>query len=132
MRTKLVWLLLVVAALLLTACTALADEILQPVRPTATATPTVTPTVTPQAVARVPIQHIAPTAAPEPACVVDTGLDGDGWLNIRKDATEQSAILATVPDGTRLVVLTTGAWAKVQWGGNLTGYVNAKYCKTTE
>jgi len=123
-KTKTFPLLVVVAALLLTACTALADEILQPVRPTATATPTETP----QAAETVPMDPTGPTVTPEPACVVVTGLDGDGWLNIRKAATEQSAILATVPDGTRLVVLTPGAWAKVRWG-NLTGYVNATYCE---
>jgi hypothetical protein len=68
------------------------------------------------------------TLSPTPSvCIVDTGLHGDGWLNIRARPTVQSAILVTVPDGTALAIIHPGTWSQVRFG-DLTGWVNTTYC----
>ena len=116
--TKIPFILLLAFAL--GACTAIADEMLEPIRPTVTATATQTPTEAPR-------KQTTPIPTPEPSCTVETGMSGGGWLNIREHPTEKSRILATVPDGTELTIITPGAWLKVRREA-LTGYVNATFC----
>jgi uncharacterized protein YgiM (DUF1202 family) len=73
-----------------------------------------------------------PPAPPAPPVTIDANAtivtNGSG-LNLRADANTDSAILISIPNGTRVQVLTHGAiWSRVQ-AGAWTGYMYTKYLK---
>lgn len=57
----------------------------------------------------------------------DAVIDGAGYVNLRAEASTESAILTTLDEGTELTVLSVAdEWCYVAWGDS-TGYVNASY-----
>ena len=77
-----------------------------------------------------PVGNKMPTLTPEPVCTVRTGIEA-GAVNIRSCAGVDCAILTQATEGDRLTVLAPGAWVKVQ-AGEVTGWVNSKFCEVTK
>jgi uncharacterized protein YgiM (DUF1202 family) len=93
--------------------------------PTSTAAVTARPTVTaaPGPTAR-PIQ--LPT--PSPTCQVRTGIPA-GFLNMRRGAGVQFAVIRVLDEGEILKVIQRAAWLKVIDEEGQQGFVNARYCE---
>jgi uncharacterized protein YgiM (DUF1202 family) len=73
-----------------------------------------------------PVQPVQPLPPITPNATIVT--NGSG-LNLRADASTDSAILISIPNGTRVEVLTHGAiWSRVQ-AGAWTGYMYSEYLK---
>ncbi|MDR0897147.1 MAG: SH3 domain-containing protein [Oscillospiraceae bacterium] len=74
-----------------------------------------------------PVQPVAPVMPIAPITPNATIVTNGSGLNLRADASTDSAILISIPNGTRVQVLTHGAiWSRVQ-AGAWTGYMYSKY-----
>jgi uncharacterized protein YgiM (DUF1202 family) len=68
------------------------------------------------------------TAVRADTCQVRTGIP-DGSLNLRAGAGMRYAVIEVLEEGQVLTVLARGAWLRVRTRGDLTGFVNAKFCR---
>jgi hypothetical protein len=70
---------------------------------------------------------ILPSITPMPSCRVNAGIDG-GAVNVRACPGVECAIVGNVFDGDALLLLEGGEWAQIQ-AGDLTGFLNSKFCE---
>lgn len=71
---------------------------------------------------------VTASRTPRPSCVIETGYPA-GRVNLRRDATRNSAALDVLREGERLTILRAGQWMKVSTREGIAGFIYSRYCK---